>query len=182
MKILPPIIAIFRKIRPKYMFRDTNYYRSLGMKIGKNVSIINIPQFQSEINIGSEPYLVSIGDNTTVSFDVAFVTHDAATRVIRNLPDGDPETVIYGKIKIGKNCFIGCRSVLLPNITIGDNSIIGACSVVNRDIPANSVAAGNPCRIICSLDEYRKKHEDDFLYIVSQPYDKKKEYLLNNLK
>jgi len=66
-----------------------------GCRVGKNVDFVTAPNF------GSEPYLISIGDNTTISFDCAFVTHDAATRVIRNLPDGNPETVIYGPIKIG---------------------------------------------------------------------------------
>jgi len=151
-------------------------FRSLGVKIGNNVSLISPI---SPVIFSSEPYLVSIGDNTTISFDVAFVTHDAATRVIRHLPDGDPETVIYGPISVGNNCFIGCRSVILPNVTIGDNSIIGAGSVVNRSIPANSVAAGNPCRVICTLDEYREKHKDDFLYMVSLDYDSKRRYLEN---
>lgn len=78
-----------------------------GLKLGRNVDLISVPNF------GSEPYLISIGDNTTVSFDCVFVTHDAATRVIRNLPDGDKETVIYGTITIGNNCFIGCRTTIL---------------------------------------------------------------------
>ena len=139
--------------------------------IGKGCQFVGTP------NYGSEPYLITIGDKTTISFDVAFVTHDAATRVIRNLPDGNPETVIYGPIKIGKNCFIGCRSVILPNVTIGDNTIIGAGSIVNRSIPSNCVAAGNPCKVICTLDEYRKKHKDDFLYMVSMPFEQKKSFL-----
>ena len=139
-------------------------------------------RFVGTQNYGSEPYLISIGDDTTISFDVAFVTHDAATRVIRNLPDGDPETVIYGPIKIGNNCFIGCRSVILPNVTIGDNTIIGAGSIVNRSIPENCVAAGNPCKVICSLDEYREKHKNDFLYMVSLPFEEKKEFLLNHFE
>lgn len=146
----------------------------LGVRLGRNVSLIGHP------NWSSEPYLISIGDDTTISFDVAFVTHDAATRVIRHLPDGNPETVVYGTISVGKNCFVGCRSVILPNVKIGDNSIIGAGSLVNRDIPANSVAAGNPCKVICSLDEYRRKHEKDFLYMVSLPYGEKREYLLRH--
>lgn len=157
--------------------RNNAYYKQLGVNLGENVSIIDIPEVSSYVNFGSEPYLVTIGKNTTISFDVAFVTHDAATRVIRNLPDGDPETVIYGKIIIGENCFIGCRSVILPNVTIGDNSIVGACSLVNRDIPANCVAAGNPCRVICSLEEYRKKHGKEFLYMVSMDFLRKKEFL-----
>lgn len=150
---------------------DSEKLRKLGAHIGRNVD------FVMSQNFGSEPYLITVGDNTTVSFDCAFVTHDAATRVIRNLPDGDKETVIYGPITIGKNCFIGCRSTILAGVTIGDNSIIGACSLVNKDIPSNVVAAGVPCKIICTLDEYRKKHENDFLYMVSLPYEEKKKFL-----
>lgn len=155
------------------MFSTNNTYGNPN--IGKNVDIVG------NVNFGSEPYLITIGDDTTISFDCAFVTHDAATRVIRNLPGENPETVIYGKISIGKNCFIGCRSVILPNVTIGDNVIIGAGSIVNKDIPSNTVAAGNPCKIICSLDEYKNKHKNDFLYMVSLPFNEKKKYLLNNL-
>ena len=54
----------------------------------------------------------------------------------------------YGRIKIGNNCFIGCRSILLPGVTIGDNSIIGAGSVVTKDVPSGEVWAGNPARFI----------------------------------
>ncbi len=131
-----------------------------------------------EVNWGSEPYLIKIGSNTTVSFDVAFVTHDGATRVIRNLPGKNKETVIYRPIVIGENCFIGCRSTILSGVTIGDNTIIGAGSVVNKDIPSNSVAVGVPCKVICTLDEYIAKHEHEFEYMVSMPQDEKKEYLL----
>lgn len=151
-------------------------YREKGVKIGCNVDIVTPPIF------ASEPYLISIGDDTTVSFDVVFVTHDAATRVIRNLPDGNPETVLYGPISIGKNCFIGCRTTILANVTIGDNSIIGACSLVNRNIPSNVIAAGNPCKVICTLDEYRAKHKDDFLYMVSLPNEEKRKYLIEYFK
>lgn len=142
-----------------------------GLQVGQNVDFVSPPNF------GSEPYLIRIGDDTTISFDVAFITHDAATRVIRNLPNGNKETVLYGTIQIGNNCFIGARTTILPNVKIGDNSIIGACSLVNKDIPSNVIAAGNPCRVICTLDEYRRKHQNDFDYIVSMPYDDKKKYL-----
>lgn len=152
-------------------------YRRQGVCIGENVSFI---EPISPIIFSSEPYLVSIGNNTTVSFDVAFITHDAATRVIRNLPDGDSETVIYGTIDVGENCFIGARSTILPNVKIGNNTIIGAGSLVNRDIPDNVIAAGNPCKVICTLNEYREKHKEDFLYMVSLPYEVKKKFLLTN--
>ena len=147
-----------------------------GLTVGKNVSFIDIPNF------GSEPYLITIGDDTTISFDVAFVTHDGGTRVIRKLPNQNKETVIYGKIEIGKNSFIGCRTTILPNVKIGDNVIIGAGSVVTKDIPSNTVACGIPCKVVCTLEEYIKKHEKDFEYMVSMDYHKKKEYLLKKFK
>ena len=51
-------------------------------------------------------------------------------------------------IKVGNNAWIGGNVVVLPGVTIGDNVVIGAGSVVNKDIPSNSVAVGNPCNVI----------------------------------
>lgn len=154
-------------------------YKKKGMKVGKGCDFVSPGP-----NFGSEPYLIEIGNNTTVSFDVAFVTHDAGTRVLRNLATNEKEkqTVIYGNIAVGNNCFIGCRSTILPGVKIGDNVIIGAGSVVNRDIPSNSVAAGVPCKVICSLEEYKEKHKDDFLYMVNLPYEEKKKFLTKLFK
>ena len=159
--------------------QEIETYKKKGLKVGSGCDFVSPGP-----NFGSEPYLIEIGSNTTVSFDVAFVTHDAGTRVLRNLASNEKEkqTVIYGKIKIGKNCFIGCRSTILPGVTIGDNVIIGAGSVVNRDIPSDSVAAGVPCKVICSLKEYKEKHKDDFLYMVNLPYEEKKKYLTERFK
>ena len=174
------LISVLKQIihsKKNIVYDTIANYKIKGVRLGKNVSIISPI---SPVIFSSEPYLISIDDNTTISFEVAFITHDAATRVIRNLPDGNPETVIYGSIEVGKNCFIGARTTILPNVKIGDNTIIGACSLVNRDIPANVVAAGNPCKVICTLDEYRKKHEDEFLYMVSLPYEEKKKYLMKH--
>ena len=142
-----------------------------GLHLGKHVNLISVPNF------GSEPYLINIGDYTTISFDCAFVNHDAAAAVLGRMPGEDPQTGIFGPITIGKNCFIGCKTVILSNVHIGDNVIIGAGSVVNRDIPDNMVAAGVPCKIICTIEEYKAKHLDEFLYVNKYPFDEKKEYL-----
>lgn len=61
-------------------------------------------------------------------------------------------------VTIGNNCWIGANSVICPGVTIGENTVIGAGSVVTKDIPANCVAAGNPCRVI------REINEDDTKY------------------
>ena len=58
----------------------------------------------------------------------------------------------YAKpITIGNNVWIGANCAILPGVTIGDNVTIGAGSVVNRDIPSNTVAVGNPCRVIKNI-------------------------------
>lgn len=154
-------------------------FKNKGLKVGNGCDFVSPGP-----NFGSEPYLIEFGNNVTVSFDVAFVTHDAGTRVLRNLATNDKEkqTVIYGKIVVGNNCFIGCRTTILPGVKIGDNTIIGAGSVVNRDIPSNSVAAGVPCKVICSLEEYKEKHKNDFLYMVNLPYEEKKKFLTKLFK
>lgn len=61
-------------------------------------------------------------------------------------------------VHIGENCWIGAGAVILPGITIGDNSVIGAGSVVSKDIPANCVAVGNPCRVIREISERDKEY------------------------
>lgn len=61
-------------------------------------------------------------------------------------------------VHIGKNCWIGAGAVILPGVTIGDNTVIGAGSVVNKDIPANVVAVGNPCRVLRPIGEKDREY------------------------
>lgn len=63
-------------------------------------------------------------------------------------------------VNIGNNVFIGERTIVLPDVRIGDNSIIGAGSVVSSDIPENSVAIGNPCRVVNSISDLLAKRKD----------------------
>ncbi len=61
-------------------------------------------------------------------------------------------------VTIGKNCWIGAGALIMPGVTIGDNTVIGAGSVVTRDIPANVVAYGNPCRVIRPIGEHDREY------------------------
>ena len=61
-------------------------------------------------------------------------------------------------VRIGRNCWIGAGSVILPGVTIGDNTVIGAGSVVTKDIPANVVAVGNPCHVLREIGERDEKY------------------------
>ena len=61
-------------------------------------------------------------------------------------------------IRIGRNCWIGAGAIILPGVTIGDNTVIGAGSVVTKDIPANVVAVGNPCKVLREIGEHDKEY------------------------
>ena len=127
-----------------------------GVKIGNNVKLIIYPYKWSLPLVGSEPYLISIGDNTTISFKCTFITNDGAVSVVRK-KEKYKDVIKFGYINIGKNCFIGCNTTIMPNVSIGDNSIVGANSIVTKTIPANQVWAGNPAKFICTTEEYAEK-------------------------
>lgn len=63
-------------------------------------------------------------------------------------------------IVIGNNVFIGANTIILRSINIGDNVVIGAGSLVTRDIPSNSIAFGNPCKVVRKLSEYKEDFSD----------------------
>ena len=61
-------------------------------------------------------------------------------------------------VHIGKCCWIGAGAIIMPGVTIGDNTVIGAGSVVTKDIPANVVAVGNPCRVLREINDHDKEY------------------------
>ena len=137
----------------RYLLKRNNplkYVRKIGVTVGEHCKMIGSPDF------GSEPWLISIGDHTEISCQVVFITHDGATWVFRNA-DVYKNTLKFGRIRIGSNCFIGARSTILPGVTIGDNCIVGACSLVNKNIPAGEVWGGVPARFIMTTKEYADK-------------------------
>lgn len=123
------------------------YLRAQGAQIGDG-SRLHIT------SLGSEPYLVSIGNETLVSVGVLFVTHDGGTWAFR---DQHPEVHRFGRIVVGSRVFIGANAVILPHVHIGDRSVVGAGSVVADDVPAGTVVAGVPARVLMSTDEYYAK-------------------------
>ena len=140
---------ILHKIRmSKYTdFTIAEYFRKLGAHIGED----NRLEVRS---LGPEPYLVTIGNHCTIAQNVVFLVHDGATWLFT---EEFPSLQKFGTIQIHDNCFIGYNTIIMGNVTIGPNSIIGAGSIVTKNIPANVVAAGNPARIICTTEEYKKK-------------------------
>ncbi|MDP1815256.1 MAG: DapH/DapD/GlmU-related protein [Leadbetterella sp.] len=128
--------------------KKASYIRRLiekGLILGNNVSIIGTFFFDP-----SHCFLISIGDNCTIAPGVRLIAHDASTKQFLGYTK-------IGRINIGENCFIGDSVIVLPCVNIGRGSIIGAGSVVTKDVPPGMVAAGNPARVICSVDEYLGK-------------------------
>lgn len=97
---------------------------------------------------------IYVGDYTMLGPNVVLAT---AGHPI--LPELRPLAYQYNMpVHIGKNCWLGAGVIVLPGVTIGDNTVIGAGSVVTKDIPANVVAVGNPCRVLREINEHDKEY------------------------
>lgn len=112
---------------------------------------------------------VTIGDHCDFGPNVTIVTplHPmvASERLAMRTASGEIRRMVYAKpVHIGNNCWFGASVTVCPGVTIGDNCVIGAGSVVTRSIPANSFAAGVPCRVIRTITEQDSMiHKPDVL-------------------
>lgn len=149
-------------------YKNINYACRHGMKIGDDCL------FDTDVWYGSEPELIEIGSHVRLTKGMKFITHDGSMWVIR---EKYPEMINankYGKIIIGNNVNIGWETIIMPNVKIGNNVIIGAGSIITKDIPDNSVAAGIPCRVISSIDEYYQKNKGNVLFHEPTSQDKRR--------
>ena len=128
----------------------------------------------------AKPYLIEIGDKTKITYGCKFITHDGGTYVLRNIYEKAKDACVYGRIKVGQNCFIGNDMIVLPGVTIGDNCVIAAGAIVTKSIPSNSVAGGIPCKVLESIEEYYAKTEPYFIYTKNMDFDKKKKYITSS--
>lgn len=129
-----------------------NHMKNIGVKIGDNCHIFE----PKSVNIDLyRPYLLEMGNNVILCAKTTILTHDYSHCVVcgkfgRNIGDAKP-------VKIGNNVFVGIDAMILMGTEIGSNVIIGAKSVVFGKIPDNCVVAGNPAKIICTIDEFFEK-------------------------
>ena len=92
---------------------------------------------------------IYVGDGTMLGPNVVLAT---AGHPI--LPELRAEQYQYNMpVRIGKNCWLGAGVIVLPGVSIGDNTVVGAGSVVTKDLPANVVAVGNPCRVLREISQ-----------------------------
>ena len=135
-----------------------NYLRSYGISVGKG-TIFYAP---NTIFIDTQrTFMLKIGDYCKITKGTSIFCHDYSRSVLRRA---------YGEIVaeaamtvIGNNVFIGANSIILMGATIGNNVIVGAGSVVAGRIPDNVVVAGNPAKIVRTLDEHYKKRKKEYV-------------------
>ena len=158
----------FNATRPSEMKKRAALLKQMLGAIGENCYIE--PPFRANwggkhVYMGNNVYAdfnltvvddgnIYIGDNVMFGPNVTIAT---ANHPI--LPELREKGLQYNKdVHMGKNVWIGAGVVIVPGITIGNNSVIGAGSVVVKDIPANVVAVGNPCRVLREISQHDREY------------------------
>jgi maltose O-acetyltransferase len=159
-KIVLTYRSVLRDIRLKLFIKE-------GLRIG-NGCFVSSGSFIDP----SFLHLIEIGNNVTITENVKILAHDSSTKIYLGVSR-------VGKVKIGDNVFIGMGSIILPNVNIGSNSIIGAGSVVTKDIPERVVAAGNPAKVLYSIDIFLCRHKEQ---LRNSPFFGEKYTIENNIK
>lgn len=167
------LLAVYHGLSYEQKEEKTKVLKSLFGSMGTNVSVGAqfLCDYGRNIHVGNNVSVnmnctfvdcneIIIGDHVLIASNVQIYT---ATHPVelgeRLVPDWSPESNTYFcntyalPVKIGNGCWIGGGVIILPGVTIGDGSVIGAGSVVTRDIPANCVAMGNPCRVHRTINE-----------------------------
>lgn len=166
----------FNATRPLEQDKRQELLKNMFAKIGENCYI------EPPLNANWGGKNVYFGNSVYANFNLTLVD-DCEIFVGNNVMFAPNVTVITGThpihpelrskqaqynmpVNIGNNVWIGAGAIILPGVSIGDNSVIGAGSVVTKDIPANVVAVGNPCKVLREIDEndikyYNKNMEID---------------------
>lgn len=142
------------------------YYRHLGVNFDGG----GRPKFIArDVKIDSTaPQNVYIGEGSVITAKTTILVHDYSIECgLVAIGKEDPvfESIFIREVRIGKNCFIGQNSFILPGTEIGDNCIVGAGSVVRGKIPANSIVCGNPATVVANTLEWAEKKAEKHQYV-----------------
>lgn len=159
-KIVRILVICLRYSSFSYALTLRKYlYRILFLKSGKNFNILDgvIIQLPDRVKLGNNVSIhqftlidaqseIEIGDHVSIGSHVSIISSSHIySDPIKLIKDQGIESE---KIKIGNNVWIGTQSTILKGVQIGDNSIIGANTLVNRDVPPNSIVSGSPFKVL----------------------------------
>lgn len=140
------LLRFFNGYRRARILKRLNYFKRIGDDC-----------YLGTVNFGSEPFLISFGDNVGLGTGVRFINHDMSADMISIKRHGVSDRLSsYGEIVIGSNVFIGADSVLLPGVTIGSNVVIGAGSTIARDLESGGVYVGAG-KLVKSFSEFESQ-------------------------
>ena len=142
-KLFGRLLRILAWLSPVYQFR-ASLYRRCGVIIGKNVYIGFLVLMDGEY-----PEYIEIEDEASIGPGVSIMAHSSGSPFHSRLK------LLHRtlkKVTVKRGAWIATRAIILPGVTVGEGAIVAAGSVVNRDIPPYTVAAGNPARIIQKLE------------------------------
>jgi maltose O-acetyltransferase len=117
-----------------------------GLQVGDNVYVAGGFYFDPGF-----PWLISIGDETTIGPRVTILTHDATPKLRTGWS-------VIAPVHIGSRVFVGANTIILPGTRISDDAIVGAGSVLRHDVPPGIVVAGNPAREVGSTADHTERH------------------------
>jgi maltose O-acetyltransferase len=138
-------------LEAKALERRWERLRAQGMHIGQGVNLPSSTSIDS-----SHCFLISIGDWCGFGGDCLILAHEGQF-------DEFLDAGRIGRVTIHPHSHIGSRSIILPGVEIGPRTIVGAGSLVSKSLPPDTVCAGSPARVICSLEEYLAKHREQML-------------------
>jgi maltose O-acetyltransferase len=143
--LISPWKARFESARLK---RRWTKLKAMGMHLGQGVNLpastwIDTPHC----------FLISIGDWCGFGEQCMLLAHDGQM-------DEFLDAGLIGKVIIHESCHFGSRTVILPGVEVGPRTIVGANSVVSKSLPPDTVCAGVPAKVICSLDDYLARHRE----------------------
>ena len=146
---------LIRKIvRKLHGEQDINKLIRRGLTVGPDFKCM-----EGVIIDSSHCWHITIGKNVTLAPRVHILAHDASTKVFLDYTR-------VSNVKIGDNVFVGAGSIILPGVTIGSNVVIGSGSVVVKNIPDNSVAVGNPAKVVKSLNAFLEEKKQEMKHEV----------------
>lgn len=154
-EIMNTVRKIIKSIKSHWhAYKNMKYIRTLrkkGVKIGERTQI----NPHNTIIDATRPSLVTIGNDCYLNSGFTLFTHDFVAGVMRNVFGEFINS--SGRVSIGNNVRTGVNVTILKGVTIGDNCFIAANSLVTKSMPSNSIIAGSPAKVICSLKDYYQK-------------------------